>query len=328
MSSLLRLYHKNAKGDMIYIIALNPAIDHILKIDRLRSGATISARDTCRLPRGKGMNVACAVAALDEKVRLIGFMGVEERFAYEAQAGRCGLEYEWVLLDQPVRQNVTLIETARKCVTHLRSGGFRVLPEDVERIRRRLVAAKIKKNDWVAFCGSLPQGMHAKAFHDLIQTCRRKTPHIVIDASGSALAAGISCRPYAIKPNSHEFAELLGVKKIGAIAHIARKAKTILERGISNVFVSLGEEGLFAANERQTLCVKAPLVRSVNTVGCGDAMLGGFLVGFARGLDFEEICRLGTACGAANAVAAKPGLISKNDVLRYLRRTVCACPAV
>ena len=68
------------------------------------------------------------------------------------------------------------------------------------------------------------------------------------------------------------------------------------------MLVSLGGDGALLLDERG-VCHRAPAhrIRPVNTVGAGDSMLAGFLVGAKQ--SYDRALSLGMACGAATAAA-------------------------
>jgi arabinose-5-phosphate isomerase len=78
-------------------------------------------------------------------------------------------------------------------------------------------------------------------------------------------------------------------------------AKKLRERyECEAVIVTDGEAGCAVATAKEELRVPAYAVPTVvDTTGAGDAFLGGVLVGLAAGLGWEDIARLGNACGAA-----------------------------
>jgi tagatose 6-phosphate kinase len=86
------------------------------------------------------------------------------------------------------------------------------------------------------------------------------------------------------------------------------------------VVLSLGEAGAVAVTEGRAAHALVHVERAVNAVGSGDCLLGGVAVALARGLPFEEVLRLGVACGAANAVGPETGRIDKAAVEALLPR--------
>ena len=66
------------------------------------------------------------------------------------------------------------------------------------------------------------------------------------------------------------------------------------------------EEGVYEAH--------VPKINAVNTVGCGDSMIGGFAAGIARGLDMKDCLRLASAISAASAMTDRTGFFRMEDM--------------
>jgi tagatose 6-phosphate kinase len=88
--------------------------------------------------------------------------------------------------------------------------------------------------------------------------------------------------------------------------------------GVEYVFISLGEDGMIAIHESECLLCSPPAVEAIDTVGCGDALDAGVLVGYMRNFSFSELCRMAVACGASNALHAGAGNISKEEVWQLM----------
>ena len=128
-------------------------------------------------------------------------------------------------------------------------------------------------------------------------------------------------RARVLKPSGAAGRELVLTASGDALA-IARKLR---ERfGSEAVIVTDGEAGCAIATAKQALRMPAYAVaRVVDTTGAGDAFLGGVLVGLAAGLAWEDIARLGNACGAAcveklgafpdDALAARAAVLGRYD---------------
>ncbi|HEU4428563.1 MAG TPA: PfkB family carbohydrate kinase [Myxococcota bacterium] len=128
-------------------------------------------------------------------------------------------------------------------------------------------------------------------------------------------------RAKILKPSGAAGRELVLTASGDALA-IAKKLR---ERfGNEAVIVTDGAAGSAIATAKEALRVPAYAVpRVVDTTGAGDAFLGGALVGLAAGLGWEDIARLGNACGAAcveklgafpdDAQAARDAVLARYD---------------
>ena len=99
---------------------------------------------------------------------------------------------------------------------------------------------------------------------------------------------------HTLKPNRLE-AELLSGVPITGEASLNKAADALLETGLRRVFISLGAEGVFAADHSgrvQLPCLPAELV---NATGCGDAFMAAIAWAYLRGTDLADTARAGLA---------------------------------
>jgi tagatose 6-phosphate kinase len=59
-------------------------------------------------------------------------------------------------------------------------------------------------------------------------------------------------------------------------------------------------------------------VTVVSPIGSGDATAAGIMAGLADGMDVPTACKLGVACGAANAMTPLAGHVERADVERLV----------
>lgn len=307
---------------MIHAVLLNPTIDRVLEVEDFEAGKTLKASRVNKLPMGKALSVAYALTALGEKVRVTGLMGRFDEPFYTNFLKPRKIECDWIPIDQPVRSNITIIDARSSSVTHLREPGFLIGRDDAIALREKLknrLKGSVGDGDWVIFSGSLPQGLSARTYRELITLCREQNANVLFDSNGRALVEGIRGKPHILKPNLVELEEIFQ-EKINGIQHIALKAKGLIDRGIQAVFVSMGEDGMLAANGAEAYLTQVKMHRQVNTVGCGDAMVAGLVYGISRKFSFSLLCKFGVACGAANTLGRGPGLIRRHDVDKLMEK--------
>ncbi|WP_295755610.1 PfkB family carbohydrate kinase [uncultured Oscillibacter sp.] len=102
---------------------------------------------------------------------------------------------------------------------------------------------------------------------------------------------------HTLKPNRLE-AELLSGVPITGEASLNKAADALLETGLRRVFISLGAEGVFAADRSgrvQLPCLSAELV---NATGCGDAFMAAIAWAYLRGTDLADTARAGLAASS------------------------------
>ena len=116
----------------------------------------------------------------------------------------------------------------------------------------------------------------------------------------------------AIKPNALEAAALTGQSdpELAAAALIAM--------GAGRVFVSLGTNGMIAAEGSRVLRLPSPEASVVNTTGAGDAAMSAIVWADMHGLSLEDSARAAQLAGAitcANEAANAPELSRLPDLL-------------
>jgi ribokinase len=69
-------------------------------------------------------------------------------------------------------------------------------------------------------------------------------------------------------------------------------AKKLIDMGIKNVIITLGEKGLFYSNGKEEIYIKASQVKTVDTTGAGDAFNGGFSFALLEGKTIKQCLEL------------------------------------
>ena len=107
---------------------------------------------------------------------------------------------------------------------------------------------------------------------------------------------GLLGKIHTLKPNRIE-AELLSGVTIHDEDSLRRAADVLLATGLHRVFISLGGDGVYAADRITDTRVHLPVIpgEMVNTTGCGDAFMAAITWAYLRGTNLEETTRLGLA---------------------------------
>ena len=104
-------------------------------------------------------------------------------------------------------------------------------------------------------------------------------------------------RLHTLKPNRLE-AELLSGVTITDEKSLNEAADALLSTGLRRVFISLGGDGVLAADHNGRLHVPCCPGEMVNTTGCGDAGMAAIAWAYLEGTDLEGTARAAMAAGA------------------------------
>ncbi len=317
----------------IVSVALNPAIDRTLEVPDLAIGSHVRGRLVSIQPAGKAVNVARLLGTLGTECILTGFVGEGDSGRFERSFDQAPVRVEMFEARDATRENITLVDPARKVDTHVRDVGFSLSPEDLERLRKKL-GILAGRGSYVLFAGSLTPGMTAGDFAGLLKVCAEKGARVAVDSSGPGLepvrpeGAGSNrdraADLWLVKPNREELGEIAGCQ-IADDADIRAAAGSLLGH-VEHVIVTLGGDGayLFCRDGAWRATPEIQVERIINTVGSGDALLAGFVHSHAAGRGPAECLRWGVACGTASTMQVRAGEVDLQDVQACLERVELA----
>ncbi len=298
-------------GSKVLTVTLNPAIDRIVRIEKMLVGRDHCSTAAMALAGGKGVNAARALCALEVPVQATGLCGGVAGDLLTALLTQEGLPHAFVRIAGATRINTTIMDRAG-AVTRVIETGPRVTAGEQRTFMVQLLQ-QAKACEAVLFCGRLPPGISGAALVRMIAAVKQKVSLVAVDTSGLALKAVLKAGVDIIKPNRAEAEEVLGWH-LTSESRVARALDAFLNHGIKNVLISLGQDGLAASNGQEMLWVRVPPVKGGHAVGCGDAALAGFVAGHLAGKPFAACVDQAAACGTANMFAVIPGGISRNII--------------
>ena len=281
---------------MIYTVTFNPAVDYVMHIDELRAGATNRSAGEKIYFGGKGINVSAVLNELGIKSRALGFTAGFTGAAIEQGLRDMGIDSDFIRLEKGCsRINVKLKSGTE---TEINGQGPDIDSASVDRLLGKL--NELTAGDTVVLAGSVPKTLPADIYERILGMLDGRGVRAAVDASGKLLLNVLKYRPFLIKPNKDELAELFGADITG-IDDVERYAKKLKEMGAVNVLVSMAGDGALLV-DADGVTHRCGVFRGTvrNSVGAGDSMVAGFLAGCESG-DYEYALKLGTAAGGAAA---------------------------
>jgi 1-phosphofructokinase len=303
---------------MIITLTLNPAIDETVEVERFSDGDTNRVLSIRRDIGGKGINVARVLKELGYEPLACGFAPGMLGQMIEDTLVDSGIGTEFITFEGETRTNINVIDRSRHSHTVLAASGPNVPPEAVEHLRERLLRS-IRPDTWLALAGSIPPPLDPSLHVELIEAVAERGGATALDADGPVVTAILAspARPTLLKINDHELERVIGrpVPDVQAALHAARELQ---RRGMTNVVVTLGENGAVAVTTSGEFRALPPPVEVRSAVGAGDAFLAGLLLGLKRGRGWQRALELASAAGAAVCVTPGTQLCRAEDVERLL----------
>lgn len=292
---------------MILTVTLNPAVDKTYTTGTLVLGQVNRMHTVHNIAGGKGVNVAKILRQYGYPVMTAGFLGgytgqFIENSMKEIQAHCC-----FTKVSGETRSSINVI-AEDGYVTEILEPGPVVTACELEQFMSDYEKA-LKECELVVLSGSVAKGIPADIYGKLVASGKEAGKRCILDTSGEALLHGIEAAPYMIKPNQKELEYLVG-HKLKDIGEVTDSAKELHRRGICRVLVSMGKKGLLSVSEEGVMWAKAPAVKVVNTVGCGDSVVASCAMSFVKGEDMYTALKRAAAVAAANAASLESGDIS------------------
>ena len=277
-------------------ITLNAAYDLVGRLKRIELGEVNTVETLGLFPAGKGINVAKVLKDLGIDVTVGGFLGEDNQGDFVALFDKLGLQDKFQRVPGKTRINVKITETDAD-VTDLNFLGYEIS----ESAWQQFVAdslAYCKSFDIVAVCGSLPRGVTSDLFADWRKQLHQAGIKVVLDSSNAALTAGLSARPWLVKPNHRELEAWIG-HGVPTINDIIEAAKKLKAQGIAHVIISMGANGSLWLSDEAIMQAQPPRCEHVvSTVGAGDSMVAGLIYGLINDLPQKDTLAFASAVSA------------------------------
>lgn len=281
---------------MITTLTPNPCIDKTLATEKF----DLYKMNRVRVLRsdfgGKGINVSSALKNLGAETCCLGFSFSEDDAALhdfmKARAIPCG----FVTLPGKMRTCYKIFDESLHHTIEINEYGSEIDAEAGEKLLS-LLAEKAAASSFVTLSGSLPKGLSDDFYLRCIRTVKKNAPscRIVLDAEKKVLLQALEGTPSILKPNIHEFQDTFGCS-VHSLKQLNAEAKKILAHyGLEILCVSLGAEGAYITDGRESWHCRAPKVEVRSIQGAGDSVVAGMCLAMERGKTLPEILRYGVA---------------------------------
>lgn len=300
----------------IYTITLNPAYDVHAYAEHFAPFHENLANVTSREAGGKGVNLSRALQSGGTQNIAIVVLGKDNCAEFKAELDRAGLQT--ILLEKPgrIRENLTL-HCADQPETRISFSGFPVEGSLLDEVSALL---KVDGETVITFTGRVASGMSMDKVKAFLKDLQKKGARIVLDSKSFTLEDIFEVRPWLIKPNQEEISEYLGCK-IDSIEMALEKAQIFADHGVSNVMVSLGDQGALLLHGDKCYIATPPRVDAVSTIGAGDSSLAGFIAAAKKGEDASGCLKTAVAYGTA-ACLTEGTLPPRSDELATIYQQV------
>ncbi|MDC5852185.1 1-phosphofructokinase [Vibrio europaeus] len=299
------------KTNKVVTITLNPALDLTGSLNSLSVGSVSLVEKSNLHAAGKGVNVAKVLSDLGAEVTVTGFLGKDNPELFHQLFDDIQVNNEFVEVQGATRINVKLVE-ANGQVSDINFPGVHVTQEEIDRFEQTLFRLA-ETHDYFVLAGSLPGGVSPEQCAAWIEKLHQQGKKVLFDSSKKALRSGIEAQPWLIKPNDEELSDLFG-EHLSTPEQCQTAAQTLSNKGIANIVVSMGADGVMWFNQGQWLHAQPPRMNVVSTVGAGDTLVAGLCWGHMQLMPKEDLLRFATALSALAVTQVGVGITSQEEL--------------
>jgi ribokinase len=274
--------------------------DMTVRVPRLPTpGETVTGGDFRVTGGGKGANQAVAAARAGASVVFVTALGTDDigDRAVDSLAAE-GIDLRFVRrVEGASGIALILVDDAGENVIAVAPGANAGLrPEDVAPLE-----AILEPGDAVLVQLEIP----LPAVEAAVDLARRRQARLILNpAPARALPDALIGAVSLLTPNEHEAAALAGVDAAAADGP-ARAAAVLRGRGVPDVLITLGANGVYASGPRGATHVPAFAVDAVDSTAAGDVFNGALAVALIEGRPLVAAARFASAAAALSVT--RPG---------------------
>lgn len=278
--------------DIVVVGSIN--MDLVTNVKRIpKKGETLIGSGLNNISGGKGANQAVAAAKLGANVEMIGRVG-DDTFANDLlkslTENKVGVKHVNKTINEPSGTAIIMVEESGDNAIVVISGANAKLDyRDIDSAIDTIQSAKIVVTQLEVPIETVKYTLSkAKALNKYT---------ILNPAPAAYLEDDIIVNTDLLTPNETELEILSGIK-INNDSDIILAGKKLLDRGVKNLIVTLGENGSMYINKDGHKKFPALKVDVVDTTAAGDSFTGALAVGLCEGKTIEDSIKFATQVAA------------------------------
>lgn len=294
--------------------------DMVTNVPRIPApGETVLGEAFMMAQGGKGANQAVAAARAGGDVTFIACLG-NDHFASQAVENYKNdqINVDHIFYDTQVPSGVALIFVAQNgenSIAVASGANARLTAQNLLEKKRVIQQAQVLILQLETPLSTVTQAIDIA--HDA------RVPVILNPAPAQKLSAELLSKITILTPNQSEAEMLTGIK-INDDNSAQQAAQKLLDQGVQNVIVTLGEKGALIAQRNSPMeFVKGYKVHAVDTTGAGDTFNGAFAVAYSEGKSLVEAVQFANAAAAlaVSCRGAQPSIPKRDQIIALCHKT-------
>lgn len=281
-----------------------------------RPGETVLGKQFAMFPGGKGANQAVCCARLGSKTIFIGKMGNDLfREMLRRSMEQHGVDLENLLIDPAEPTGVALItvdERGQNQIVVASGSNMKLSAADIEKKKALFAGMKIV----LAQLESPLETVMASA-----RLAKENGGTFILNPAPAApLPPELFQQVDFLTPNETELEMISGIP-VPDPETAAKAARSLLDRGVAHVIVTLGEMGALLVNRTREKLFPARKVAVVDSTAAGDAFNGALAHSLANGAGLSEAIEFANAVGSFSVTrkGAQSAMPSPEEINAFIQ---------
>lgn len=301
-------------GKILVVGSLN--VDMVMNVDHMPAeGETILCDGMTLVPGGKGANQACAAGRLGTDVAMLGAIGDDDYGALQLKSlSEAGVEVGGLLKKEGQNTGtafITVNKSGNNSIVVVPGANSAFRPEDIEANRELIEQCEIMilqleiPLDTVCYAAKLAKSLGKTVILD---------PAPVPEHFPEELYEYVDI----VKPNVTELGMLTGIAE--AQKHLTEAAQVLKARGVKNVLVTLGGDGVYINPESgEEIRIPACKVKAVDTTAAGDSFTAALAAMLLNGESLEAAAEFANRVSAivVTRKGAQSSIPTIDEVVNY-----------
>lgn len=300
---------------MVYTVTFNPALDYVMNLNKLSTDDINRTVSEELYYGGKGINVSAILFRLGIPNIALGFTAGFTGKKLREMLNADGIKNDFVELEKGFTRINVKIKYSKEL--DINANGPEITDDKITELFTRL--KQLKEGDYLVLAGSVPPSLPDDLYSTILRELYGRGVRAVVDTTGNQLLNVLKYKPFLIKPNHHELAEIFG-EEMDSAEKITVFAEKLKEMGAVNVLVSRGGDGAVLVDGDGGVHIAGAVKgRLINSVGCGDSMVAGFIAGYIKSGNYRDALKLSVASSAATAFSKE---LAKAEEINKIYKTL------
>lgn len=301
---------KDKQGKKIVVVG-SMNMDCMISVGHIPTGGeTLKTRNIISLPGGKGANQAVGAGKLGGLVYMVGRLGNDSdgKVVYNSLVNH-GVRTDGVIFDDSTSTGKAYINVASNG-----ESTIVIYPGANEKLGREQVKQFEYLLDDARYC-LLTLEIEEETVEYTIRKCRKKQVEVILKPSAvEKMKESLFGQIAYFIPNEKELKQL-----IPGDATIEEKVLLLLDKGVKNVIVTLGEKGCYFRNREVERYFPAADFYPVDTTGAADAFIAALAVSLSEGNDILQAISFATYAAGISITrqGVQSGMVDRQGISLY-----------